>query len=280
MSIGYYCGNTINDLRSGHFKNSYGVEGMNITGRTDWKRIVNVSDEMKAHVLADVKKAYYKYGGMTGDSKAEEDAYYGKIHNYIRSANKNDRSAVGWTLSQLHLDLSDAVKTAVQEKMPSWTPGQRIPSEVLDEIFADESITSIMSRYSSAGAARNTDTIEISDEGRLAAEQAKVLQVDPAPEEDEELAERQGGKVAVNQGKRARQIAAAQSRDQLRQVLALLQEDMADCKAGLEKGWCDEAEIAKVEALIGQAKARMGQVPEKADDSLGGLSAFDLASLM
>ncbi len=280
MSIGYYCGNTINDLRSGHFKNSYGVEGMNITGRTDWKRIVDVSDEMKAHVLKDVKMGYYKYGGMSGDNKAEEDAYYDKIHNYIKSVNKSDRSAVGWTLSQLHLDLANAVKTAVQKKIPSWTPGQQIPSDVLDEIFADESITSIMSRYSSAGAARNTDTIEISDEGRLAAEQAKVLQVDSAPEEDEELAERQGGKVAVNQGKRARQIAAAQSRDQVQQVLALLQKDMADCKAGLAKGWCDEAEIAKVEALIGQAKARMGQVPEKADNSLGGLSAFDLASLM
>ncbi len=82
MSIGYYCGNTINDLRSGYFKNSYGVEGINITGRTDWKRIVNVSDEMKAHVLKDVKMGYYKYGGMSGDNKAEEDAYYDKIHNY------------------------------------------------------------------------------------------------------------------------------------------------------------------------------------------------------
>jgi len=103
----------------------------------------------------------------------------------------------------------------------------------------------------------------------------------PALGEDaEEVSEQQGGKVAVNVGKRARQIAAAQSREQLQQVLALLQEDMADCKTGLEKGWCDEAEIAKVEALIGQAKARMGQVPEKADDSLGGLSVFDLASLM
>ena len=32
-SKGNYCGNTIDDLRSGHFKNSYGVEGMGITGR-------------------------------------------------------------------------------------------------------------------------------------------------------------------------------------------------------------------------------------------------------
>ena len=31
-------------LLSGHFKDSYGAEGMGITGKTDWKRIVNVSE--------------------------------------------------------------------------------------------------------------------------------------------------------------------------------------------------------------------------------------------
>lgn len=36
--------NTIDDLLSGHFKDSYGAEGMGITGKTDWKRIVNVSE--------------------------------------------------------------------------------------------------------------------------------------------------------------------------------------------------------------------------------------------
>ncbi len=122
----------------------------------------------------------------------------------------------------------------------------------------------------------------LEDPKKLWAEGKEKRTTAPAPSEneEEEVSEQQGGKVAVNVGKRARQIAAAQSRDQLQQVLALLQEDMADCKAGLEKGWCDEAEIAKVEALISQAKARMGQVPEKAGEPLGGLDAFELASLM
>ena len=38
----------IADLLSGRRKNSYGVEGMRITGRTDWKRVINVSDEIFA----------------------------------------------------------------------------------------------------------------------------------------------------------------------------------------------------------------------------------------
>ncbi len=135
----------IADLLSGRRKNSYGVEGMRITGRTDWKRIINVSDEMKQHVLEDVKKEFYKYGGMSGDNAAETDAYYDKIHSYVKTLKPSDRSPATWTLSQLHLDLAHAVTSAVKEKVPGWTHGQPIPSDVLDEIFADESITSMVS---------------------------------------------------------------------------------------------------------------------------------------
>lgn len=46
----------IADLLSGRRKNSYGVEGMRITGRSDWKKIINVSDEMKQHVYEGVKR--------------------------------------------------------------------------------------------------------------------------------------------------------------------------------------------------------------------------------
>jgi len=54
---------------------------------------------------------------------------------------------------------------------------------------------------------------------------------------------------------------------------------MADCKAGLEKGLCDEAEIAKVQALLQSAQARLSQVPQQAEEELG-ISEFELAGLM
>lgn len=103
-----------------------------------------------------------------------------------------------------------------------------------------------------------------------------------AEDDSKEVSESQGGKVAVNEGKRARQIAAAATKEQVQQVLALLQKDMSDCKAGLEQGMCDETEIAKVEALLSKAKARLSQVPNEADleDPQAGLSAFEMASLM
>lgn len=150
----------------------------------------------------------------------------------------------------------------------------------------------------SGAAIRKTDYIEISEEARLALEKGKELQAstgvdtaeqsedaqtltgtDGVKQDDEEASEQHGGKVAVNEGKRARQIAAATCQDDIRQVIALLQKDMADCKAGLEKGWCDESEIAKVQALLSSAQARMSQLPKEAEDTLG-LSGFDLAGLM
>ncbi len=123
------------------------------------------------------------------------------------------------------------------------------------------------------------DSIEISEEGRLAAEREKAAQAEPTEEEDDEVSESRGGKVAVNEHKRARQIAAAKCQNDVRQVIAMLQKDMSDCKAGLEKGWCDEAEIAKVQALLNSAQARLSQVPREAEDDLG-ISEFDLAGLM
>lgn len=148
------------------------------------------------------------------------------------------------------------------------------------------------------------DDLEISPEGRLAAvlEQEAREQADSGIEarekqsaskeqeeteiaekqDDPEVSEEQGGKVAVNVGKRMRQIAAAKSRGQLQQVLSLLQKDLSDCKAGLEKGWCDESEIAKVEALISKAEACMSQVPQESgqEKDQGGLDEFAMASLM
>lgn len=135
----------IDDLLSGRRKNSYGVEGMRITGQSGWKKIIHVSDEMKQHVFEDVKKEFYKYGGMSGNNMAETDAYYDKIHSYVKTLKASDRSPATWTLSRLHLDLAHAVKKAVKAKVPNWTSGQQISSDVLDEIFADESITSIVS---------------------------------------------------------------------------------------------------------------------------------------
>ncbi len=43
----------------------------------------------------------------------------------------------------------------MKEKVPGWTHGKPIPSDVLDEIFADESITSMV--FGKSGTAEGLD---------------------------------------------------------------------------------------------------------------------------
>lgn len=45
----------------------------------------------------------------------------------------------------MKVNFANKVASAVKEKVPGWTYGKPIPSDVLDEIFADESITSMVS---------------------------------------------------------------------------------------------------------------------------------------
>ena len=140
--------NTLEDLLTGHYKNSHGVEGMVITKGSNRKRTMPVSDEMKQFVYNGVKDAFYKYNGMSGDNEAEQKKYSATINNYLKTIKKEDRSATSWTLGQMKVNLANRVSSAVKAKVPGWTYGKPIPSDVLDEIFADESITSMVSEKS------------------------------------------------------------------------------------------------------------------------------------
>ena len=76
-----------------------------------------------------------------------------------------------------------------------------------------------------------------------------------------------GGKVAVNEGKRLRQIAAAKNPAQIQMVLSLLNTDMSDVKRGKEQNMCDDDEIAKVEALLQQAQQKAAEIQAENNSS-------------
>ena len=147
--------NTLEDQLTGHRKNSYGVEGMCVTNNPNARKIIKVSDEMKQRVFNSVKDAFYKYNGMSGDNEAEWEEMARAKNNYYKTLKKEDRVAAAWTLGQLEISIGRKVASAVKEKVPGWTHGQPIPSDVLDEIFADESITSMVSGKS--GTAKGLD---------------------------------------------------------------------------------------------------------------------------
>jgi len=95
----------------------------------------------------------------------------------------------------------------------------------------------------------------------------------------EEESETVSGKVGVNVGKTARKIAAAKTKDQLMAVIAEIKGDMQEVKDGMEKGWCDEAEMDKVKMLMAMAQNRMGQVEDR-EATPQEENMFALASLM
>ena len=78
--------------------------------------------------------------------------------------------------------------------------------------------------------------------------------------------EKVNGRVAFNAEKRARQLAAATSKSKVREILALLQKDLEECKDGVQNNMCDEEEVKKVEKMIERAEKRLNEVddtPEK-----------------
>lgn len=69
-------------------------------------------------------------------------------NNYYKTLKKEDRAAAAWALGQLEISIARKVSGAVKAKVPGWAHGDPIPSDVLDEIFADEGITSMVTEKS------------------------------------------------------------------------------------------------------------------------------------
>ncbi len=274
--------NTIEDLRSGHFKNSYGVEGMLITGDPNQKRIIDVSDEMKELVFENVKMAYYKYNGMSGDNQAEEEAYHGKRNEYYKTLDRDDRVAAAWTLSKFEQKLSREVSGAIKEKLPGWSAGQEVPKDILDEIFADEKITSLMTE--DIKEVLNGSALQVNEKQQPREDQLLIGQenIDGVKEENdqEEDSEKRSGRVAFNQGKRARQLASAKNASQVQMVIGLLKKDLSDCENGVANNMCDENEVAKVKAMLQKAMERLNEVANVSEEEQKGGDSFLINMLM
>lgn len=84
-----------------------------------------------------------------------------------------------------------------------------------------------------------------------------------------------GGSVTFNEAKRARQLASAKSAAQVRVVLNLLNQDLSDCQNGVSSGMCDEAEVAKVRAMLQQAMQQMNQLSNSEDEEKDQEQGFD-----
>jgi len=66
--------------------------------------------------------------------------------------------------------------------------------------------------------------------------------------------------VTFNESKRARQLAAAQTVEDVQALLNLLQEDLNECEDGVKNNFCDEDEVKKVKKMIERAEKKLNEV--------------------
>ena len=77
--------------------NPYCPEGMDITGRTDFRRIVPVDEGVANKIKSLVFESMEKNCGMS-DGEIESEI----IRNYVMSLPPEERAAAGWTLNQVN----------------------------------------------------------------------------------------------------------------------------------------------------------------------------------
>ena len=169
----------------------------------------------------------------------------------------------GWTISKpvnqssVLQDMTDYAEKIRQEKLEE----QRKAEQELKEYFGDRFI----------GFSVKWLEEEIKKE--------EVTEAEETMSDSEKESETVSTSVGVNVGKTARKIAAAKTREQLRMVISEIRNDMQVVKDGMERGYCDESEMAKVEMLMSMAQNRMGQVEDR-EATPEEENMFALASLM
>ncbi len=75
------------------------------------------------------------------------------------------------------------------------------------------------------------------------------------------------GKVAFNAEKRARQLSAANSKNQVRSLINLLQIDLKQCEDGVKNLMCDEDEVKKVQKMLEEAEKLLSKVDENPEEN-------------
>lgn len=86
-------------------------------------------------------------------------------------------------------------------------------------------------------------------------------------------------RVGVNGAKFAAKISVAKTSSQLQAVIADIASDLQQVEEGVANGWCSQAEVAKVRALMAMAKGKMGQVDNR-EATPEEEATFNMASLM
>ena len=108
--------------------NPYCPKGMDITGRTDHRRMIPVDEGVANKIKSLVYESMVERGGMNDGTNQTGDI----INSYVMTLSPEKRAAAGWTLSQIHLQEANRLGEYVHQKDPSWNWGKPVKPGILE----------------------------------------------------------------------------------------------------------------------------------------------------
>lgn len=134
-------GNTIGGVKHKHSNLYYDENGIPwmskeqadrcITGRSDWKKIVSVSDEVKAELAEVVKQDFIS---TNGKSIPEGTRRNDVINKYLNTLPSKQRSSASWTLDRMAGDYGSRLEALVKQNNPGWKSGDAFDTNILDQL--------------------------------------------------------------------------------------------------------------------------------------------------
>lgn len=103
--------------------------GEDVTGRTDWKKIVPVPKDVTDKLLATVKESFEQRNGMTGEHSNQNDI----INDYLQTLPPEERPSASWTLNQVIINEANRYVNKIRQHDPNWMNGQPFDTSILDE---------------------------------------------------------------------------------------------------------------------------------------------------
>ena len=102
-----------------------------ITGRSDWKKIVSVSDEVKAELAEAVKQDFIS---TNGKSIPEGTKRNDVINKYLNTIPSEQRNSAAWTLQRMAGDYATKMEKLVRENNSGWKPGDAFDTRILGRL--------------------------------------------------------------------------------------------------------------------------------------------------
>lgn len=107
--------------------------GMDITGRSDWKKIVEVSDDIKEKVIEQTRKNFINGFGMVNE---KSESFNELIKKHAQTLPVDERASTMWTLTQIKTAEAQKLVDIVRENNPIWKHGEPFDPNIFDEYFS------------------------------------------------------------------------------------------------------------------------------------------------